>query len=437
MIVLRGYKFRLYADDAQKAQLSRIAGICRFVYNLALEQRRDWWQQFKAATGRQISYVSQNRELTILRTEVDWIAAAPSDCLHYALRDVDRAFSNFFAGHSGYPKPRKRGEQDTFRFPFARSRWTKLNAKWAVVLIPKVGEVKFRLSRDVPGTIKVVTVARDALGWHVIFTTEIEQQIRQTPKPAVGIDRGVTRTLTLSDGTFRDLPKERLNLLERRASKQARALARKQKGANRRTAAKRLLARTKAKIARIRRHWSHEQSREIATRFGFVAMEALNTKAMTASAKGTVGHPGRNVRAKAGLNRAILAAGWQQFETFLGYKVAAEGGALVMVDPCRTSQTCSCCRAVDRESRESQAIFRCVCCGHTMNADHNAAINILRAGEQPAPRPAGGRPSKREPKRAARIAFGNPPGFSQEEDSKTPSASSRRRPPCGPAASHG
>jgi putative transposase len=402
MIVLRGYKFRLYADDTQQAQLTCFAGVCRFVYNLALEQRRDWWRQFKATTGRQISYTTQNRDLTLLRAEVDWIAAAPVDCLQYALRDVERAFSNFFAGRAGYPQPRKRGEQDAIRFPFARSRWTKLNAKWAIVLIPKVGEVKFRLTRDIPGAIKVVTVSRDALGWHVVFTTEIEQPIRPSDKPAIGIDRGVTRTLALSDGTFRDLPKERLNVLERRARNQARALARKQKGANRQAAAKRLLARTKARIARLRRHWNHERAREIASIFGFVAIEALDTKAMTASAKGTVERPGRNVRAKAGLNRAILAAGWQQFETFLGYKLAAEGGILVTVDPCRTSQTCSCCGATDKKSRESQAVFRCVRCGHTMNADHNAAITILRAGEQPAPRPAGGQPSKREPKRATR-----------------------------------
>ncbi|SMF41243.1 putative transposase [Azospirillum oryzae] len=401
MLLLRGYKFRLYADAAQQAQLACFAGVCRFVYNLALEQRRDWWRQFKATTGRQISYASQNRDLTLLRAEVDWIAAAPVDCLQYALRDVERAFSNFFAGRAGYPQTRKRTEQDAIRFPFARSRWTKLNAKWAVVLIPKVGEVKFRLTRDIPGTVKVVTVTRDALGWHVVFTTEIEQPIRPSDKPAIGIDRGVTRTLALSDGTFRDLPKERLNVLERRARKQARALSHKQKGSNRWAAAKRLLARTKARIARSRWHWNHERSREIATRFGFVAMEALNTKAMTASAKCTVERPGRNVRAKAGLNRAILAAGWQQFETFLGYKLAAEGGVLVTVDPCRTSQTCSCCGAIDKESRESQAVFRCVRCGHAMNADHNAAVNILRAGKQPASRSAVGRPLKREPKRAA------------------------------------
>ncbi|WP_109105492.1 hypothetical protein [Azospirillum sp. TSO35-2] len=138
---------------------------------------------------------------------------------------MERAFSNFFAGRAGYPQPRKRGEREAVRFPFARSRWRKLNAKWAVVLIPKVGEVRFRLTRGIPGTIKVVTVVRDALGWHVVFTTEIEQPVQPSDKPAVGIDRGVTRTLALSDGTFHDRPKERLNVLERRARQQAKALA--------------------------------------------------------------------------------------------------------------------------------------------------------------------------------------------------------------------
>lgn len=397
----RGYKFRLYATAEQGVLFGQYVAVCRLVYNLALEQRRDWWRQFKANTGSSISYASQCRELTALRAEFDWIAAVSIICQQQALRDLDRAFGNFFADRADYPTPRKRGLNDAFRFNGRECPWRKLNAKWGAVKLPKIGEVKFRLTRDIPVTVKNVTVTRDDLGWHVVFSTEVEHDVPQNFGPAVGIDRGVVRTLALSDGTFRDLDRERLNLLDRRARKQARALSRKKRGSRRRAEAKRLVAHTKATAARLRKHWNHERSREIADAFGVVVLEALNTKGMTASAKGMAAEPGRNVRQKAGLNRAILNNNWHQFETFVGYKLAANGGQLVKVPAAYTSQTCSSCGVVDKASRESQATFKCGHCGCAANADTNAARNILRAGTQPAPRLADGRSVKRELKRVA------------------------------------
>lgn len=397
----RGYKFRLYATDEQEILFGQYAGVCRLVYNLALEQRRDWWRLFKANAGYSISYASQCRELTLLRSEFDWISAVSIICQQQALRDLDKAFGNFFAGRADYPTPRKRGVNDAFRFSGRDCPWRKLNAKWAVVKLPKIGEVKFRLTRDIPGTVKNVTVTGDALGWHVVFSTEVEHEAPQNFGPAVGIDRGVTHTLALSDGAFRDMPKERLNVLDRRARKQARKLAKCKRGSNRRNAAKKLLARTKAKIARVRLHWNHERTTEIAQTHGVVVLEALKTKSMTASAAGTVAEPGRKVRQKAGLNRAILDNAWFQFEALLSYKMAEWGGELRKVNPAYTSQTCSCCGTIDKASRENQATFHCRHCGHMANADWNAARNILRAGTQPAPRSSVGKPLKRELKRVA------------------------------------
>lgn len=400
-MIHRGYRFRLYATDEQEALFSQYAGVCRLVYNLGLEQRRDWRILFKANTGSNISAVSQCRELTALRAEFDWIAAVSIIPQQQALRDLDKAYQNFFAGRADYPSPRKRGINDSFRFSGRDCPWRKLNAKWAAVKLPKIGEVKFRLTRNIPGTARNVTVALDALGWHVVFSVEVEHDAPANFGPAVGIDRGVARTLALSDGTFRDIPRERLKLLDRRARKQARKLARCKRGSNRRNVARKLLARTKAKAARLRLHWNHERTAEIAATHGVVVIEALKTRNMTASAKGTVAEPGRKVRQKAGLNRAILENGWYQFETLLSYKIAECGGELRKVDPAYTSQMCSCCGTVDPKSRESQSAFNCGHCGHSANADTNAAINVLRAGTQPAPRNAVGRPKKRELKRVA------------------------------------
>jgi putative transposase len=400
-VINRGYKFRLYATEEQKERFSQFAGVCRFVYNLALEQRRDWWRLFRANTGSSISYASQNRELTTLRAEVDWISAAPIDCLQYALRDLDRAYQNFFAGRADYPAPRKRGGRDAFRFPFSRSRWRKLNAKWAVVQIPKVGEVKFRLTRSIPGTVKNVTVALDDFGWHVVFNTEVEHEDPENFGPAVGIDRGVARTLALSDGTFRDMPREQLNVLDRRARKHQKKLSRCKRGSNRRNAARKLVARTKARAARLRLHWNHVTTTRIASEFGIVVVENLKIGNMTASAKGTVEEPGRNVRQKARLNREILNMAWGQWANFADYKLAERGGELRKVPAPNTSIGCRICGSIDKANRESQAVFHCRSCGHTEHADTHAARNILRAGTQPAPRIAVGRPKKRELKRVA------------------------------------
>jgi putative transposase len=400
-VINRGYKFRLYATDEQQKLFSQFSGVCRFVYNLGLEQRRDWGRLFKANTGSSISVASQNRELTLLRAEVDWIAAVPIDCLQYALRDLDRAYQNFFAGRAGYPSPKKRGGNNAFRFPFARSRFIKLNAKWAVVYVPKVGEVKFRLTRDIPGRVKNVTIAMDALGWHVVFSTETEHDVPENFSPAIGIDRGVVHTIALSDGTFRDMPREQLKLLDRRARKHQKKLARCKSGSNRRNSARKLLARTKAKAARIRLHWNHVTTTRIANEFGVVVVENLKIVNMTASAKGTVEEPGRNVRAKAGLNRAILNMAWGQWAIFADYKLAERGGELRKVPAPNTSIGCRMCGCINKVNRESQAVFHCRSCGHTEHADTHAARNILKAGTQPASRVAAGRPTKRELKRTA------------------------------------
>ena len=121
---------------------------------------------------------------------------------------------------------------------------------------------------------------------------------------------------------------------------------------------------------------AHQASRTLADTAHTVVVEDLNTKDMTASAKGTKEEPGTNVKAKAGLNRAILASGWGQLERKLAYKA----GHVVKVDPAYTSQTCSRCGHVGKANRPSQAVFACQACGWALNADHNAAINIFGTG---------------------------------------------------------
>ena len=174
-----------------------------------------------------------------------------------------------------------------------------------------------------------------------------------------------------------DMPSS-LVRVDKRRRKAQRMASRLKRGSKRDAKAQRRVAALAARQARTRRDWHHKATKTIAGRFGTVVLEKLNTKGMTASAKGTVENPGRMVGQKAGLNRSILNQGWVAFETILAYKLKDCGGYLFKVDPRDTSQTCSACGVVDRQSRESQAHFACSHCGHRTNADVNAALNILK-----------------------------------------------------------
>jgi putative transposase len=376
-MLLRGFRYKLDPTLEQDILFRQFTGVCRLVYNLALEQRRDWWRQYERQTGSKLNYVAQARELTALRAEYDWIAAVSQTCQQQALRDLDKAFGNFFAGRACFPSPRRRGINDSFRFQGREIETRRLNAKWSLIRLPKIGWVKFRDTRPLRGTIKNVTVSLDQTGWHCAFACEIEHKAPVNICPAVGIDRGVANTLTLSTGERLSVPAS-LEAFERRKRRAQRILARRQRGSKRRVKQARHVARLSARIARIRRDWQHRVSLDIARRFATVVLEDLKIKNMTASARGTIEQPGRNVRAKANLNRRILSQGWRGFAVMLGYKMEERGGTLVTVDPAFTSQTCTSCGTVDAKSRESQAVFRCVACGHREHADVNAAQNILR-----------------------------------------------------------
>ncbi len=376
-MILRGFRYKLSPSADQEAMFWRFAGVCRLVYNLALEQRRDWWRHYERETGSKLNYVAQARQLTDLRAEFDWIRAVYVSCQQQALRDLDKAFTNFFAGRARYPSARKKGTNDTFRFPGREVEVRRLSGKWSVVRLPKIGWVKFRDTRPIRGEVKTVTITADAGDWHVAFACEIEHDAPDNFRPAVGIDRGIAATLALSTGEMLSVPAtlDRIETAKRRAQ---RVLSRRKRGSRRYARQRQRIARLQARAGRVRRDFHHRAAFDISRRFGVAVLEDLRIKNMTASAAGTIVEPGRNVRAKAGLNRSILNQGWGAFELILSYKMEERGGRVVKTDPAFTSQTCSACGVVDARSRKSQARFECIECGHRDNADSNAAKNILR-----------------------------------------------------------
>lgn len=388
----RGYTYKLKPNALQEESFLQFAGVCRLVWNLALEQRRNHWRNYQARTGDNLNYVTQSRELTLLRRETDFIRAVSQTCQQYVLKALDNAYCRFFKGLAGSPQPKKRGVSDSFTFNGREITVERLNRRWGRVRLPKIGWVKFRMTRNLSGKITEATVSLTALGWHISFGCKDCDVRPFATDGAVGIDRGVAVPLMLSDGTSYSFP-EKINVLERRKRKAQRILARRKRGSNRHTLARKRVAAISAKQARIRKHWIHETTTAICKKYGTIVIERLRTKNMTSSASGTIDAPGKNVSQKRGLNRAILNVGWYQIETVLFYKAYR----IVKVDPRFTSQTCSCCGAVDSRSRKSQASFVCTVCGFRDNADHNAAVTILNRGNTPGVEPSVGMASKREP----------------------------------------
>jgi putative transposase len=372
---VRSYRFKLEPDAEQESLFWQFAGVCRVVYNLGLEQRRVWGRKHK------LGYVRQSADLTALRAEFDWIGRVYSSCQQQALRDLDKAFSNFYAG-KGFPTPRKRGVNDSFRYSGREVGLKNLNAKWGSVRLPKIGWVKFRSTRAVPGVIKNATVRHSSDGWYLSLACEFEHSVSAPSADVVGVDRGVATTLALSTGETFSLPVG-ISKLDARRRRAQTVLSRRKKGSKRRERQRRKVARLHARSRRIRRDFHHRAALSVARRFGVVVMEKLNASAMSASASGTVENPGSRVSQKAGLNGAIRAAGWYAFSEVVADKLERRGGQVVFVDSRFTSQTCAACSVVDARSRESQARFICISCGHSDHADVNAAINIKRRWSTP------------------------------------------------------
>ena len=390
-------RYRLLPTPAQEAALRDHCGHARYVWNLAVEQHSHW-HPGRASAPR---YLEQCRQLTRARAEYPWLAAGSQTVQQQALRDFGRAMAAFFdpANAAGRPSWRKAGRDEGFRITGRRGRqWDvrRLSRKTGQVWVPKAGWVRFRWSRTVPAGREVLPGdPMDRAGrWHVAFA------VIPGPVPApgtgevVGIDPAVAVSAALSTGKLLHAPG--LTARERtRLRRMQRTLARAKRGSNRRGRVKHAIARLRARETDRRKDWAEKVSTDIARRFDLIRVEDLQIKNMTRSARGTRENPGRNVGQKAGLNRGILGSGWGLLVRRLQDKAP---GRVEKIRPALTSQRCSACGKVDRDSRESQAVFRCTACGFAGHADVNAAINIA-AGHAVTARGGDGvtRPVNREP----------------------------------------
>ena len=368
---LQAFKYELMPDGGQQCDMRRFAGLCRFVFNQALALQTANHE----AGNKFIRYVELANLLPAWKIAFEWLRESPSQALQHALKNLDRAFTNFFEKRAEYPRFKKRGYGDSFRFP----QGFKLDQANSRIFLPKLGWLRYRNSREVLGTVKNVTVSNRNGKWFVSIQTEREVKQSVAQGDAIGIDMGVVRFATLSDGTV--VPP--LNIFKRYAAdlrKAQQTMSRKKKFSNNWKKAKARVQCIHVHIANARRDYLHKTSTTISKNHAMVVVEDLQVSNMSRSAAGTVDKPGRNVRAKTGLNRSILDQGWAEFRRQLEYKMLWAGGLLLAVPPQNTSRTCPCCSHVSGDNRRTQAEFACVACGFQENADLVGAINVLRAG---------------------------------------------------------
>jgi putative transposase len=388
-----GRRYRAYPTPGQADRLTGWAHSCRAVWNLALEQRRFAWCQ----RGRTIWSAEQCRHLTDARADVRWVADLPAQSAQQVLRQLDRAYHNWWNPEHPARAPtfRRRSAGLSVPFPGQAVQVRKRSRRWAEVRLPKLGWVRFRLSRPLGGMVGNATIAKDALGWHVSFG------LATATKPAppnrlagCGVDFGVACSAFVSDereprlmpSTLTAGQRRRLLGLERRKARQITWAMKHNAGrySNRLGHTISQIAKLRARQARRRQDFTHKLTTDLVKNHGWVAVEDLRAKGMTKSARGTREQPGRNVKAKAGLNRAVLDNAPYERQRQLVYKAPRFGSELRLVRPAFTSQTCSACGVRDSESRPGCGrLFACTACGHVEHADLNAARNIhnLAAGQ--------------------------------------------------------
>ncbi|GBF05216.1 transposase, IS891/IS1136/IS1341 [Deinococcus aerius] len=353
---LKTFRYRLRPTKAQESVLLEQLRFCRNLYNAALQERRDAYRK----AGVSITAYDQMKDLTEIKAALPEYAGVYSQVLQDVLKRLDKAFKAFFrrvkAGQTpGYPRFKGAGWYDSICYP---QSGFSVSAKTA--FFSKIGNLRIRLHRPLEGKVKTATIRRECGEWYVSYVCEVQAQPLPATGSAVGVDVGTTWFAITSDGEFVENPRHFQRGMKKLRVAQ-RALSRRKRGSNRRKKAKAVVAKLHRKVARQRLDFHHKTATKLIRENDLVAHEALNVSGM----------------GRGNLARSIHDVGWGQFFSLLSLKAASAGRTVTTVDPRYTSQTCHECGRACRENRIGQAKFRCVNCGHTANADHNAALNIL------------------------------------------------------------
>ena len=375
---LQAFKFELMPNGLQIRKMRQFAGMCRYVFNKALALQKENHE----AGNKFLNYAALSKHLTAWRNcpETAWLSQGPVHTQQQTLKDLEKSYVNFFEKRAAFPRFKRKGDNCSFRFPDPKQ--FKLDEANARIFLPKLGWIRYRKSRNIAGDLRNITVSLCAGKWFFSVQTQREVEIC-APKAtaAIGIDLGVARFATLSNGGVIEALSS-FKAHEIRLCRYQKSMSRKCKGGKNWKKTKARVQRMHARIANVRQDFLHKASAQICSSNAMVVVEDLRIANMSKSARGDAQSPGKNVKAKSGLNKSILDQGWGEFRRQLEYKMQWSGGIFIAVDPKNTSRECPKCGHTHAENRKTQASFVCMACGHADNADVVGAVNVLARGHR-------------------------------------------------------
>ena len=361
----KAYKYRLYPNKKQEQALTTMVETHRLLYNRALAERKNAYEQEQ----RPVSYQAQSAHLKEERLINPYLQATNFSSCQATLKRLQRAFESFFrrvqAGEKepGYPRFKGKYRFDTVVFP-AYGDGCKL--KDGRLYIQHIGLLKIKWHREMVGKIKTVSIKREADGWYVIFSCQVPDGVPVPHRdlPAIGIDLGLKSFLMTNEGEEVKPPKyyRKAQKAFRRAQ---RKLARRKKGSKRRGKAGRVLKKQHQHIANQRRNFHHQTAHSLVTRYGLIVHEELNIAGI----------------AQTRLAKSTYDVGWSAFLSILKSKAEEAGTRIIAVPPHHTTQRCSACGQIPAVKKTlADRIHVCPFCGYTADRDVNAAQNILMLG---------------------------------------------------------
>ena len=384
--MIKTYTYKLYNNPKYEKKLIKWESICRYVYNIALETKIEAYKK-----GVHLSGFDLSKQLTKCKhTEgLEWIKEVGSDTLQSVTGKLQKTYDKFFSDckdgtrdklrakylkncqennrginwkkYNNICKPKFKSKKDSHSVNFKSGKGS-LKQTIKGFKLPRFGEVKVFNNRKINGNIKTAQLKRhiDGIYLTVQFEEFFNKDYTNTENQGIcGIDMGISRFLTTSDGEYIDNPK----FLEKQLPKlriEQRKLSRMQMNGKNYNKQKEVVRRLHKKVTDARMDFLHKQSSEIANYFHTVIREDLDI---------------RNMVENKDYSKLISDVSWGKFFELLNYKTN-----MVKVNPAYTSQTCSSCGKIDKNSRKSQAIFKCTSCNFEMNADENGALNILEKG---------------------------------------------------------
>jgi putative transposase len=379
--IQKAFKFRLYPTEEQKRQLASHFGQARFVFNYFLRQRIDYYLSHKDEEKKGLNYYDTARMLTELKKSEDfeWLNESNSQVLQQSLRNLDKAYTNFFAG-GAFPNFKKKRSRQSITIP---QNFT-IDEQSGTITVPKMKPIKTVFHRAMQGVLRNLTISCEPSGKYfvsVLCAVTLDIPIKTTGGE-IGIDLGLKTFVVASDGQTIDKPAH-LRESERKLKKLQRSLSRKQKGGANRAKARIKVAKLHEKIRNQRTDFLHKASRKLIDENQVIYAESLNVKGMVKN------HC---------LAKSVSDAGWGEFVRQLQYKAQWYGVRFEQIDRFfPSSKRCNACGWINESLALKDREWTCHGCGSVIERDLNAAQNILQFGQAMVGRDAP------EPKRLKRL----------------------------------